>query len=128
MTLGIEKGEADAICLVNAHRLPQRAAINDAPPPIIAKFVYMDHRNRVLSAFEDNFSCTTRREAGGNVLKIAVRTDLPPALKTKRYQLSRIAFKLRKENNLSTKIAVVGIDVVLFQREKGTKKWNIHQG
>ena len=53
VALGLSEEEAQSIALVNAHRLPsKRDKTNNAPEPIIAKFVYMPQRNRLLSTFE----------------------------------------------------------------------------
>ena len=53
VALGLSEEEAQSIALVNAHRLPsKRDNTNNAPEPIIAKFVYMPQRNQLLSAFE----------------------------------------------------------------------------
>lgn len=123
--LGMSKADSQSISLVNAHRLPQRKADNDVPQPIIAKFVYMAQRNSVLSSYENNYSRSRRSE---NAPRITVRTDLPPPMKTKRNQLAKAAYKMRKEENKSTKITVEGTDVVLYWREKGTKKWEIYKG
>ena len=137
--LGISATEANNISLVNAHRLPRRdiAPSNQPsgsqprnPPPraIIAKFVYMQERNKVLAAFEQRerqrqprASITTPEQAPR---RITVRTDLPPALKARRSVLAKTAYNLRKDKHVSTKISVAGTKVLLQWKEKGAAIWN----
>ena len=145
--LGIESDEAAHIALVNVHRLPRRDNAPDrqasggpprdpVPRAIIAKFVYMRDRNRVLAAFDERQrqrqrqpTPSTAAAAASNqdTRRITVRTDLPPALKATRSALASIAYKLRKEKNVSTRISVVGTKVLLHWKEKGTSTWNLHQ-
>ncbi|XP_071508622.1 uncharacterized protein [Diadema setosum] len=124
--LGLSDEEAQSVALVNAHRLPRRNDANKAPQPIIAKFVYMSQRNRVLSAFEKRPRHPVPAQPGivqPRPLRISVRTDLPPALKAERGNLAAVAYKLRKEQNLSTKIVVVGTRVLLFSKAKSATEW-----
>ena len=52
---GINELDANNIALVNAHRLPsRRVGERRGPNAIIAKFVYMHDRERVLHSFEDS--------------------------------------------------------------------------
>ncbi|XP_071490291.1 uncharacterized protein [Diadema antillarum] len=129
VTLGLSQEESASIALVNAHRLPQRNAATSSPQPIIAKFVYMYERNRVLATYEGR---TTRRgtpDDGAQTRgpRISVRTDLPPALKAKRSVLAAKAYKMRKDENLSTKITLVGTKVVLFSKAKNTTAWQAYK-
>ena len=139
--LGLDNDTAANIALVNAHRLPRRdsAAPSQAsgepsrdrvPRAIIAKFVYMRDRNKILAAFEERQR--QRRPRASNAAtpdpdprRITVRTDLPPALKAKRSALAKAAYNLRKEKHVSTKIQVVGSNVHLYWKEKGTTNWNL---
>ena len=76
VTLGLSEEEAQAIAIVNAHRLPsKRDRVSNAPEPIIAKFVYMNQRNRLLYAFERE---STRNGIDHPTPRISVHTDLPP--------------------------------------------------
>ena len=52
-----------------------------------------------------------------------IRTDLPSVLKTKRAQLAREAYKLRKNDNKQTAIKESPTDVWLVYRDKGEKDW-----
>ena len=121
VALGLSEEEAQSIALVNAHRLPsKRDKTNNAPEPIIAKFVYMPQRNRLLSAFERK---PQRPGSDRPNPRISVRTDLPPALKAERAILATKAYKFRKEDNLSTKIVIVGSRVVLFTKARNATEW-----
>ena len=140
--LGIDAEDAARIPLVNMHRLPRRGdaptqASGGGPPPdpvpraIIAKFVYMRDRDRVLSAFDDR---QRHRQARGpntapdvGTRRITVRSDLPPALKARRSALAKVAYDLRKHQNASTKIYLAGTKILLKWRGKGTTNWNFHQ-
>ena len=138
--MGMDKDSIAKIKFVNAHRLPSRSAARnesgssekeDAPTPIIAKFVYMEDRNAVLNAYEQ-FQRNVRgaprgEETAAPRFRISVRTDLPPQLKARRGVLAAQAYKLRREKGLATKISVQGAKVVLFTREKGTTQWKAYE-
>ena len=141
--LGIPADEAANFALVNVHRLPRRQAAtpgqasgnlprpDPTPRAIIAKFVYMRDRNKVLAAFEEQQRQRQRQPHSSEAApdhqprRITVRTDLPPALKAKRSALAKTAYELRKEKNLSTKISVVGTKVLLHWKERGAATWNL---
>ena len=125
MALGLTEEEAKSVAIANAHRLPSnRSKVTNAPEPIIAKFVYMTQRNRLLSAFERR----PQRPGIDQVnSRISVRTDLPPALKAERGILAAKAYKCRKENNLSTKIVVAGSKVILYTKPKDSTEWQRHK-
>ena len=137
------------IQLVNAHRLPRRnppehtdarpATPRPSPSSIIAKFVRMADRDLILSTFENS---RRPREATPETsqplapsavatppppppppLRITVRTDLPPTLKARRAHFAEVSYKLRKEKNLSTRIKLQGVKIVLQWKEKGTTTW-----
>lgn len=122
IALGLSKEEAQSIALANAHLLPSKNCDNttNVPEPIIAKFVYMAQRNRLLAAYERR----PQRPGSDQVNeRISVRTDLPPALKAERGILATKAYKFRKENNLLTKIVVAGCKVILYTKPKDSSEW-----
>ena len=130
--IGIPREDAANMLFANAHRLPRKihgAAAeprNAAPDPIIAKFILMCDRDRVLSAYESkpkHARSTTNPSSVPASDRISVRTDLPPPMKARRSQLASIAYKLRREKNLSTKIFVRNTEVILQHKEKGTREW-----
>ena len=130
VSLGIEDKVASSIAIANAHRLPRREAgaeaAQQAPTPVIARFCFMRERNFVLAAFEDLQRKRSKNPAqpGHAQQRLTVRTDLPPAMKTRRWILSNVAYKLRKEKGYATRIFVKDIKVHLQWKEKGTSKWN----
>ena len=122
VSLGLNEDEAQSIAIVNAHRLPRRdKSASSAPEPIIAKFVYMGQRNRLLFAFEKRPA--QRPGIDQRNPRISVRTDLPPTLKAERGALAARAYKFRKENNLSTKIVVAGCRVILYTKARNATEW-----
>ena len=122
--IGLTRAEADEVAFVNAHRLPQKKSTEGVPQPIIAKMVYMNQRNRILSAFESKRTPMTQ---GQERARISVRTDLPPALKEQRNILAKTAFNLRRQKKLSTKIVVEGVNVVLYWKEKESRVWQVYK-
>ena len=139
--LGISSKMAEKMTFVNAHRLPRRAnnnadgaSTNDrGPDPIIVKFAIMTERQAVLEAYHARSKSATDGEGQANDQestnprsRISVRTDLPPTLKFRRGKLSSIAYKMRKEKNLSTKIFVQDTEVVLQYKEKNTREWKTY--
>lgn len=136
--LGIDANDAANLALVNVHRLPRRDdtsnQANGGPPrdpvprAIIAKFVYMRDRDRVLASFDQRQRQRQPRASnttsGQEARRITVRTDLPPALKARRSSLAKTAYDLRRQKNVSTKIILVGTEVHLKWKEKGTSTWN----
>eukprot|EP00057_Strongylocentrotus_purpuratus_P026860 XP_011681334.1 PREDICTED: uncharacterized protein LOC105446343 [Strongylocentrotus purpuratus] len=128
-TLGVDN--APTIAIANAHRLPRRGAADQTsqrgPVPIIARFCYMENRNAILAAFDNqqrNRAKATASPARAQPQsRLTVRTDLPPSLKIRRALLATEAYKMRKEQGLSTKIFVRGTEVCLQSKEKGTSKW-----
>ena len=125
---------AKTIPLVNAHRIlrkknieSQRDRDDTSPDPIIVRFVRMIDRDRVLRAFERPPSQPNQRESreeapsletSANKRRITVRTDLPVEMKRERGRLASVAYKLRKKDNVSTRILVNGTKVILQTRKK----------
>ena len=128
--LRISPNEAAAIPLVNVHRLPtkpydRRGSTSSNPDPIIVRFAAMKDRDRVLRAFEQ--PAQQRHQNGQQqqqqqhpTQRLTVRTDLPAKLKRERGRLAKIAYDLRKSQHLSTRIKVIGTQVVL-QTRKNTR-------
>ncbi|XP_063955178.1 uncharacterized protein LOC135154054 [Lytechinus pictus] len=135
--LGISPEAAAKITIVNAHRLPRKSRTTDGnqgPDPIIAKFAIMTERELLLDAFQGRKKHATdvddpadRQGASSRPQsRISVRTDLPPAMKYRRGKSSNIAYRLRKEKHLSTKIFVHGTDVILQYKEKSARDWKTY--
>eukprot|EP00057_Strongylocentrotus_purpuratus_P023131 XP_011677605.1 PREDICTED: uncharacterized protein LOC105444702 [Strongylocentrotus purpuratus] len=128
-TLGVD--DAPTIAIANAHRLPRRGAADQTsqrgPVPIIARFCYMENRNAILAVFDNQQRNRAKASASPARAqpqsRLTVRTDLPPSLRIRRALLATEAYKMRKEQGLSTKIFVRGTEVCLQSKEKGTSKW-----
>ena len=68
---------------------------------------------------------TTRGQAPARP-NFRLATDLPASLKKKRFQLEQKAYHMRKNENKSTRIKVVGVKVLLECREKGSlSAWRV---
>ena len=133
MQLNISREEASSIPVVNAHRLPQPRREHgegsqfqpqrSQPPAIIIRFARMMDRDRLLHSYEHR----PRRQPGppgsdandpsSQFSYISIRTDLPPKMKRERGRLASVAYDLRKNKNLSTRIKVVGTKVLLQTRK-----------
>lgn len=85
----------------------------------------MKDRDDVLKAFEHpgyarRRQSTSHNEAAVEVRPaITVRSDLPPSMKRERGRLSSIAYKLRQEKKLMTRIKVFNMKVILQRNATG---------
>ena len=110
------------IVLLACHRLPQsRFARPDAagkppPCPIIARFAYASDRQ---------FFGDTRNMRRG--CKLRVLDDLPPVMKQERGRLASIAYQLRKEDKLKTKIVVRKTKVLLQFKSPTETDWSFYK-
>ena len=134
--LTISKEEAKHIPLVNAHRLPPAnrddSSSERQPPAVIIRFARMIDRDRLLNAYEHR----PRQQSQGQsqrqqpvppgssgpsaptaFSRVTIRTDLPPKMKRERGRLASIAYSIRKNNNLSTRIRIAGTHVLLQTRK-----------
>lgn len=149
--LRIPKSEAMKIALVNAHRLPAPPVASNQPQirPIIIRFVCMADRDKLLYAFDsskrpkqavvhsapDASSASTSQHPTANstqFARVTIRSDLPPAMKRERGRLASIAYKLRKEKHLATRIRINGTKVFLQTRPATDKstvpgKWEMFE-
>ena len=135
--LNVTSEEAAEIPIVNAHRLPTSRQGNHqqpgqreaAPDPIIIRFGSMTDRDRLLHAYEGELRRPRARGFGQQATpepadrdptlrRVSIRTDLPAKLKRERSRLAGVAYQLRREQNLSTRIKVNGAKVLLQTRKK----------
>ena len=118
------------IPLVNAHRLPPAqhegsSGMERQPPAVIIRFARIVDRDRILYAFEHQprqreqtkSPCSSTAAAPSSLSRVTIRTDLPPTMKRERGRLSSIAYNLRKNNGLSTRIKVIRTRVQLQTRK-----------
>ena len=102
--LGSSDREAQNMPIVNAHRLPRRGLpIGEedrrGPDPIIVRFGSLFARDAILNAYQQAQmkAGATRVQAEAPVrLHFRVVTDMPAAMKRKRFQLEQRAYELRK--------------------------------
>ena len=144
--LQIPLPEAAKTPLVNAHRLPAPKQGNPdgtAPPPrpIIVRFAFMEDRNRLLDSFERSTrqrptdadhrpdqqisqqpqqNLQPTQAPANRYDRVTIRTDLPPEMKRERGRLATLAYKIRKEKQLSTRIRINGINLYLQTRKRAT--------
>ena len=126
--LGISREVASNMALVNTHRLPRKHAGQGerrGPDPLIVRFGSMYDRDLVLQHYQQKQRQQTaaareNQEEAQNRLPFRILIDLPPILKQRRFELEKSAYTLRKEENQSTRIRLVGIEVILEKREKGS--------
>lgn len=118
-SLDVSESTAQNMIFNNVHRLPRKPNENiKTPDPIIVRFVCMSDRNEVLAAFERIQRRPKPAKTPDDTPRITIRTDLPAELKKARYQLEREAYNLRKTQNMSTRIRLVGVKLVLEHRPK----------
>lgn len=107
--LGIDERRAQDIHFVNGHRYPTKS---DGPKPIILRFSCWDDRELVLSQAK-NLLNTRKR----------ILTDLPVPMKIERDKIAKVAYKIRKEEKLQTRIKDKGLDLYLEVRKDKKVKW-----
>ena len=109
--LGIERERADSIPIANAHRIPTKHN-TVGPKPVIIRFIHYGDKQFIMSK--------------GNKLagkKIRMLDDLPPCMKEARNVLANMAYKIRNEEKLKTRIRVSDTHVILETRLNSTDKW-----
>ena len=112
----IEGDRVEKIGIANCHRIPKNPDSDPdykpgAPNAIIIKFLTMKDRNTVMAS--------ARNLPKG----MAVRTDLPKALKTKRARLARQAYQIRKTEKKQTAIRESPFNVWLEVRKDRSAEW-----
>ena len=117
--IGFSQEEAQNILLAHAHRLPRRLQPGEGriptPDPIIVRFALMRDRDAVLLAFQK----FQKPDQGTPRPALRIVTDLPPKLKKERYLLEKAAYDIRRNEQKSTRIRLVGTKLRLESREKG---------
>ena len=143
--LDIPLDEAAKIPLINAHRLPaskpwqhnttqqgnqpsgKSSQRDPVPSPIIIRFSSMFDRDRLLRAYE-----TRSRQRPGTpstppsyanasatpvYTRVSIRTDIPARMKKERGRLAAMAYELRRERKVATRIKITGTTVILQTRK-----------
>lgn len=129
--LGFSKEEVEKIFFANAHRLPRRIVTQGnernagrgqtGHDPIIVRFLAMMDRDSVLNAYQQRARMRPVTIEGQAAARPTTRfvTDLPAPLKRKRFMLEQQAYQMRKNENKSTRIKLIGTSLQLECREKG---------
>ena len=107
--LGINVRKANAIPIANAHRVPTRSK---GPKPIIVRFLHFGDKQLVMS---------NAHKLAGKLIRIL--DDLPVSMKEERYLLSHVAYKIRKNEKLQTRIRDDGAHMMLETRKNTKDKW-----
>ena len=114
--LKLGKSTVEDMVIANAHRVPRKIEVPDAPDPIIVKFARMEEREMVYRA-RTQLPVTSKK---------SVRTDLPADLKRKRGALSQIAYTMRKKDKMQTRIIESPRDVKLKFRKTKEDEWTFY--
>lgn len=88
--LEIDHRKAQAIPIANAHRLSTRSK---GPKPIIVRFLHFGDKQRVMSR--------AHKLAGK---QIRILDELPVSMKEGRFLLSHVAYEIRKNEKLQTRM------------------------
>ena len=129
--IGFTHEEAQDVLIAHTHRLPRRPPQHvegeeqrvPTPDPIIVRFALMRDRDAVLLAYQKSQKPeTTRNQGTPRPARPACRivTDLPAKLKKERFLLEKEAYQIRRNEQKSTRIRLVGTKLRLESREKGS--------
>lgn len=109
--LEIAPDRARQIHFSNGHRLPVDSKFV-GPKPIIMRFSSYDDRELVLS---HAFKLANKGKS--------IQSDLPVVMKKERQRLARIAYTIRNEEKLKTRIRDRGLCMVLEVKKVSDTKW-----
>ena len=107
--LGLDYDRVNNMYFVHSHRMPSKSP---GPKPIILRFCQYQDRDLVLS--------NSYKLAGS---KRRIISDLPIIMKAERARLAKIAYKIRKDEKLKTRIKDKGLDVYLEVRKDDKDQW-----
>lgn len=119
--LQIVKDRVDTLVLANVHRIPSRTTPDrpKGPDPILIRFLRWSDKELVMYMAKNKLKDS----------KIRVLDDLPPAMKEARHNLANMAYKIRHEEKLQTRIRVKDIKVILETRMKNNSSdtWQLRK-
>ncbi|KAK6178346.1 hypothetical protein SNE40_013144 [Patella caerulea] len=116
--LNIDKETIQKLATANAHRLSvNKSSDGDTygPPAIIVRFLHFPHRELIMS----------KRFNLPKGVKMKIWSDLPKVMKKERSRLSHIAYTIRKDEKLQTRIREEEIKLILETRKVKTHKWSV---
>jgi hypothetical protein len=109
-SLQMNEEYANRLMIRNAHRLQRRD--DGSPSPIIIVFGFWSERESFLRA---------GKHLRGS--KMRIKTDLPPELKKKRYDLGQLAYQMHQDKEIQTWVREKGIDVWIETRRDDRESW-----
>ena len=107
--MSLDETKVQQMYFAHGHRLPSKGI---GPDPVIIRFTSWEDRELVLS---------NAKKLAGSRRRILV--DLPVCMKIERDKLAKIAFGVRKNEKLQTRIKDKGLDVYLQVRKDETCTW-----
>lgn len=116
--LGIIQDKAVEMPIANAHRVPTRTRPGQpkGPNPVIVRFIHYADKQFVISR--------GKRLMG---TKIRMLDDLPIIMKEARHELANVAYTIRHDEKLQTKIRVNGVKLVLETRLNSRDVWQVRK-
>ncbi|CAG2217813.1 unnamed protein product [Mytilus edulis] len=107
------KEKAESFPTANAHRMSSRQTSDQIkrPAPIIVRFINYGDKQYALSK---GYNLSDKH--------MRVFDDLPPVMKESRHELAKMAYKIRNEEHLQTRIKVVGTRILLQTQLSGLAK------
>lgn len=109
--LEIDAQRVSQIHFSNGHRLPVDSKFV-GPKPIITRFSSFEDRELILS---QAFKLANKGKS--------IQTDLPVIMKRERQRLARVAYTIRNEEKLKTRIRDKGLNMILEVRKDSDGKW-----
>ena len=108
--LKLDEDKVANMYFAHGHRIPTEAGTG--PRPIILRFTSIGDRDLVLA---------NARELAGSRRRILI--DLPPVMKKERGRLAKIAYQIRKNEQMQTRIRDKGLEVFLEVRRHAGDSW-----
>lgn len=107
--MGLDEDRIQNMYFAHGHRLPSKG---DGPRPIILRFTSYDDREHILA---------NAKKLAGSRRRILV--DLPVGMKKERDRLAKIAYGIRHNEQLQTRIRDRGLDLYLQVRGDENEQW-----
>lgn len=108
--LNLDEEKVGNMYFAHGHRIPSEAGTG--PRPIILRFTSIGDRDLVLA---------NAKELAGSRRRILI--DLPPVMKRERGRLARVAYQIRKNEQMQTRIRDKGLEVFLEVRRNAGDSW-----
>ena len=115
-SLEIDEAKVRTIPIANAHRIPSLPR-NDGRPkrpnPIIMRLIHFHDKEFLMSK---GYKLAGKR--------MRILDDLPVVMKQARSNLANIAYKIRQEETLQTRIRDIGTEMILETRQSSGERWS----